>query len=68
MQFKVTYARYRPDKQRLEFVASGERNGCLFTVVTDVTCLKEPRTPEHIHLVALARLTEIFRRPSASGF
>ncbi|MGB3339009.1 MAG: hypothetical protein WBA73_17675 [Devosia sp.] len=68
MQFKVTYARYRPDKHRLEFVASGERNGCLFTVVTDVTCLKEPRTPEHIHLVALARLTEIFRRPSASGF
>lgn len=67
MQFKVTYARYFPDKQRLEFTASGERNGCLFTVVTDVTCLKEPRTPEHIHLVALARLTEIFRRRSASG-
>ena len=67
MQFKVTYARYVSDKRRLEFAASGERNGCLFTVVTDVMCLKEPRTPEHVHLVALARLTEIFRRQSASG-
>ncbi|MGV8834137.1 MAG: hypothetical protein ACOH2N_19400 [Devosia sp.] len=68
MQFKVTYARYFADRRRLEFVATGERNGCLFTVVTDVICLKEPRTPENIHLVALARLTEIFRRRSASGF
>lgn len=67
MQFKVTYARYFPDKRRLEFAASGERNGCLFTVVTEVTCLREPKTAENIHLVALARLTEIFRRQSASG-
>lgn len=67
MQFKVTYARYLPQKRRLEFAASGERDGCLFTVVTEVICLREPRTPENIHLVALARLTEIFRRQSASG-
>ena len=67
MQFKVTYARYLADRRRLEFAASGERDGCLFTVVTDVICLKEPRTPENVHLVALARLTEIFRRRSASG-
>ncbi|MBU1307421.1 MAG: hypothetical protein KKF33_18105 [Alphaproteobacteria bacterium] len=67
MQFKVTYARYWPERRRLEFAASGERDGCLFTVVSEVTCLKEPRTPENIHLVALARLTEIFRRKSASG-
>ena len=68
MQFKVTYARYQAERRRLEFTASGERNGCLFTVVTDVICLKEPRTPENVHLVALARLTEIFRRRSASGY
>tara|TARA_R110002124_G_scaffold114535_2_gene269156 strand:+ start:4213 stop:4419 length:207 start_codon:yes stop_codon:yes gene_type:complete len=68
MQFKVTHARYFADRRRLEFTASGERDGCLFTVVTEVTCLKEPRTPENVHLVALARLTEIFRRRSASGF
>ena len=68
MEFKVTYARYLADRRRLEFCASGERNGCLFTVVTDVMCLKEPRTPENVHLVALARLSEIFRRRSASGF
>jgi hypothetical protein len=67
MHFKVTYARYLPHKRRLEFTASGERNGCLFTVVTEVTCLREPKTAENIHLVALARLTEIFRRQSASG-
>ena len=67
MQFKVTQSRYRPEKRRLEFTASGERNGCVFTVVTDVICMKEPATPEHIHLVALARLMEIFRRRSASG-
>jgi hypothetical protein len=67
MQFKVTYARYWSERRRLEFAASGERNGCVFTVVTEVTCLREPTTPEHIHLVALARLTEIFRQRSASG-
>lgn len=67
MHFTVTYSRYLPAKRRLEFTASGERNGCLFTVVTEVTCLREPKTPENIHLVALARLTEIFRRQSASG-
>ena len=67
MQFKVTYARYLPEKRRLEFAASGERDGATFTVVTDVTCLKEPRTQEHVHLVALARLTELFRQKSASG-
>ena len=68
MQFKVTYARYIAERRRLEFTASGERDGCLFTVVTDVICMKEPRTPENVHLVALARLTEIFRRRSASGY
>lgn len=67
MQFKVTHARYLADRRRLEFTATGERNGCLFTVVTDVMCLKEPRTPENVHLVALARLTELFRQRSASG-
>ena len=67
MQFKVTYSRYRPDKRQLEFAATGDRNGCTFTVVTEVTCLREPTTPENVHLVALARLTEIFRRQSASG-
>jgi hypothetical protein len=67
MQFKVTYSRYLPDRRRLEFVASGERDGCAFTVVTDVTCLKEPKSAENVHLVALARLSELFRRQSASG-
>lgn len=67
MQFTVTFSRYWPERRRLEFAASGQRNGCMFTVVTEVTCLKEPATPEHVHLVALARLTELFRQRSASG-
>ena len=67
MQFRVTYSRYWPERRRLEFAASGDRDGCLFTVVTEVTCLREPKTDANIHLVALARLTEIFRRRSASG-
>jgi hypothetical protein len=67
MQFTVTFFRYWPGRRRLEFAASGQRNGCIFTVVTEVICLKEPTTPEHVHLVALARLTEIFRQRSASG-
>ena len=67
MQFKVTSSRYWPERRRFEFTASGNRNGCAFTVVTEVTCFKEPKTPENIHLVALARLTEIFRQRSASG-
>ncbi|QQR41018.1 hypothetical protein [Devosia rhizoryzae] len=67
MQFKVKWARYHPARTRLEFCASGTRNGALFTVVTDVRCLKDPVTSENIHLVALLRLEELFRRPSASG-
>jgi len=66
MHFKVTYARYRPERRRLEFTASGERNGVKFTVSTDVVC-RDPKTPENTHLVALLRLTEIFRERSASG-
>ena len=68
MQFKVTSSRYWPARKKLEFVASGERNGCVFTVVTEVSCTKPPQTPEHVHLVALMRLTEIFRQRSASGY
>ena len=67
MQFTVTFSRYWPERRRLEFAASGNRNGCVFTVVTEVTCLKGPKTPEHVHLVALARWTELFRQRSASG-
>jgi hypothetical protein len=67
MIFKVHWSRYDKDRGLLEFCASGSRNGGLFTVVTDVRCLKEPKTPENVHLVALVRLTELFSRPSASG-
>ena len=67
MQFKVTASRYWAARKKLEFVASGSRNGSSFTVVTEVSCTKEPLTPEHVHLVALMRLTEIFRQRSASG-
>lgn len=67
LHFKVRWSRYRPEKKRLEFSASGTHNGIRFTAVTDVHCAKEPASPENVHLVALLRLTEIFSRPSASG-
>lgn len=67
MHFKVKSARYHPARLKLEFCASGERNGVRFTVVTDVKCLKDPVTPENTHIVVLLRLTEIFRKRSASG-
>lgn len=67
MQFRVTYSRYWPRRQRLEFAATGDRDGCKFTVVTEVVCLREPQSAENVHLVALARLTELFRSRSASG-
>lgn len=67
MQFDVKWARYHSNAAKLEFCASGIQNGVRFTVVTDVKCLKDPKTPENTHIVALIRLTEIFRQRSASG-
>ena len=66
MDFKVTYAKYWMDRQRLEFTASGEREGVKFTVATHVRC-RDPKTPENVHLVALLRIDELFKRRSASG-
>ena len=67
MHFQVTSARYAAEQRRLHFTASGTRNGVSFTVVTDVHCLRDPATPENVHLAALLKLTELFSRPSASG-
>lgn len=67
MQFQVRWARYNPARARLEFCASGTRNGGRFTVVTDVKCLRDPISPENTHIVAMLRLTELFRQRSASG-
>ena len=66
MHFHVTYAKYSPERRRLEFTASGERNGVKFTVATHVPC-HDPKTPENVHLVALLRINELFQRRSASG-
>lgn len=67
MQFKVTWAKYSAEDRRLHFAASGIRNGVTFTVVSDVTCTRDPVTPENTHLVVLVKLTELFARRSASG-
>jgi len=67
MQFRVTSSRYDSVGRRLHFTVSGERDGIKFTVASNVRCLRDPKTPENIHLVALVALTDIFRRPSASG-
>ena len=67
LQFRVTSSHYNPQWKRLHFSATGYRNGVHFTVVSDVHCLRDPGTPERIHLAALLKLTQIFNRPSASG-
>jgi hypothetical protein len=67
LTFAIRSSRYDVLRKRLEFTASGRRGRCSFTVVTDVVCLKEPLSSENIHMVALIRLTELFRVPSASG-
>lgn len=67
MDFKVTASDYDPVAQHLHFTASGTRAGVKFTVASHIKCLKDPVTPENVHLVVLLALTDIFRRPSASG-
>lgn len=67
MQFRVTASRYDASALRLHFTASGERAGTRFTVASHVRCLRDPGCPDRVHLVALVALTDIFRRPSASG-
>jgi len=66
MHFTVTRSRYSPDRQRLSFSASGERNGVRFTIVTDVKC-RDPKTAENTHLVALLKIQELFLRSAPSG-
>jgi hypothetical protein len=67
MDFKVVKSRYDAEGRYLHFTASGTRDGMKFTVSSHVKVLKDPVTPENIHLVALLALTEIFKRRSASG-
>ncbi|WP_240230361.1 hypothetical protein [Devosia lacusdianchii] len=67
MDFRVTASRYDPVFRRLHYTASGNREGVRFTVSSFVRCAKDPKTTENIHLVALLALTEIFKRPGASG-
>lgn len=67
MEFRVTSSRYDPVFRRLHFTASGVREGVRFTVSSFVRCAKDPVGPENTHLVALLALTDIFKRPSASG-
>ena len=67
MDFKVVKSHYDAVGRYLHFTASGTREGMKFTVASHVKCLKDPITPENIHLVALLALTEIFNRRSASG-
>ena len=67
MTFEVTAYSYDAAARRLHFTASGYRDDMRFTVVSHVRCLKDPVTPQNAHLVALVALTELFKRPGASG-
>ena len=67
MQFKVTSAYYDPKSRYLIYTASGEQDGARYTVSSRVKCLKEPTTPERLHMVVLLALTDQFKRTSPSG-
>ncbi|KKB09367.1 hypothetical protein [Devosia chinhatensis] len=67
MQFKVISAYYVEASRYLVYTASGERDGARYTVSSRVKCLKEPTTPERVHMVVLLALTDQFKRPSPSG-
>lgn len=66
LNFTVTDWRYSAARNQMSFTASGERNGVRFTVVTQVRC-RDPKTQENAHLVALLRINELLKMPSASG-
>ncbi len=67
MQFKVTSSYYDTTSRYLLYTASGEENGARYTVSSRVKCLKEPTTPERLHMVILLALTDQFKRTSPSG-
>ncbi len=67
MQFKVTSSYYDANSRYLLYTASGQKNGAHYTVSSRVKCLKEPTTPERLHMVILLALTDQFKRASPSG-
>lgn len=67
MEFEILSHRYAPDRHRLHFAARGQRDGVQFSVVTEVPCTSEPRTPDALHAAVLLKLNEIFMRPGPSG-
>ncbi len=67
VQFRIVAARYDSVTQFLWFTASGTSGDARFTVSSKVKCLKDPSTPERLHMAVLLALHDIFRRPSASG-
>lgn len=67
MQFTVTAAAYDATRKYLTYTASGEKNGRRFTISSRAKCLKDPQTPERIHMVVLLAITDHFKRPGPSG-
>ncbi len=67
MQFRIVDAKYDSATQFLWFTASGTSGDARFTVSSKVKCLKDPGTPERLHMAVLLALHDIFKRPSASG-
>jgi hypothetical protein len=67
VQFKVSSTYYRESSQHLVYCASGTVDGRRFTVSSRVKCLKEPATPERLHMVVLLGITDHFKRSSPSG-
>jgi hypothetical protein len=67
MQFNIISAYYDEASRYLIYSASGEHLGARYTVSSRIKCLKEPTTPERLHMVILLALTDHFKRASPSG-
>lgn len=67
MHFTVTSAYYDQTSRYLLYTVSGQENGTRYTVSSRVKCLKEPTTPERLHMVILLALIDQFKRASPSG-
>lgn len=67
MQFQIVAAVYDAARQYLHYTVSGEKGARRFTISSKVKCLKDPETPERLHLVVLLAITDHFNRPSPSG-
>lgn len=67
MQFRIVAAAYDAARQYLHYTVTGTKGPRYFTISSKVKCLKDPETPERLHMVVLLAITDHFNHPGPSG-